>query len=139
MKILATGFYRNVFTIGFLALIFFAIVVPTAQIVLNPPRKERFRLSEAEIATLKGKAEKGDAAAARRIYEHFVYFEKHYTNAHQWLERAAVLGDTNAMSFMKSVYDSAGIEGYRSFIGRTNESLEAVFFRSIPAETNGID
>lgn len=139
MKIFATGFYRNVFAIGFLAWIFFVMVMSPVLTALNPPRKERFRLSESEIATLKGEAERGNAAAARRIHEHFVYYEKHYTNAHQWLERAAVLGDTNAVSYMKGVYDSTGIDGYRIFIGRTNEAMEADFIRSITKETNGLD
>ena len=136
MKILAPGFYKNVFGIGFLALFSFALVVPTIQSSFAPRGKTRFRLTDAEIATLKGEADRGSAASARRIYEHFVYFEKNYTNAYQWMERAAILGDESAKSYMKSVYASAGLDGYRNFIGRTNESMEAAFLKSITPKTN---
>ena len=131
MKILAPGFYKNVFGIGFLALILLGLVVPTIQSALRPRGKTQFRLTEPEMATLKSDADRGSAASARRIYEHFVYFERDRTNAFQWLERAAILGDERAKSSMKGVYESTGIEGYRGFLGRTNESAEAVFIQAI--------
>lgn len=137
MKILAPGFYTNVFGIGFLALFLFAIVVPTMKSMLGPRGKPQFRLTEAEMADAKMAADMGNAEAARRIYKHFVYYERRYTNAHQWLERAAVLGDEPAKKYMKDVYDSAGLEGYRQFIGLTNEAMEVAFLQSVSGKTNG--